>query len=227
MLEGVFGAWLAGTASGALPEAFVRGDDDTPEGIDAWADLDLDLRWSYFARRIRVDELEAAGTPLRNLLGEANTFTGFETAGQCFDNGCMGRYPHEKGALRLRWDGMTPVATFGLGGYDASADGYFSFRVISRSSTFNTGPAQVFFIQLYDGSGASARIRSDDIVSIPHLYPHNNPLEIFQSVRVPLDALYSIEPAFDPSDLDRAELTFDVAGYTRGSVLISDVALGD
>jgi len=228
MLEGVFGAWLAGTSSaGGSLEPFFRGDADTPEGIDAWADEDLDLRWSYMARRQVIDEFEAAGTPLRNLLGEPNSYRSFETSSQCFDNGCGGRYPHEKGAMRLRWDGMTPVATIGLGGLDGSGYGYFSFRVVSRRSTFNSGPDQVFTVRLVDRAGVSAEVRTNRITRIPHLYPHNNPLEMFQSVRVPWSELTAVAPGFDPANLDRAELEFTVASHARGSVMISDFAVSD
>jgi hypothetical protein len=227
MLEGVFGAWLAGTVDGGPLESFLRGDAATPKGIDAWADHDLDLRWSHVARRTRVDEFEGPGTPRSNLLGEDNSYAEFETVGQCYDNDCMGRYPHEKGALRLRWDGMTPIAHIGLGGLDASDYGYFTFRVVSRRSTFNTGTEQVFEVRLVDAGGTTAVVRTDEVTRIPHLYPHNNPLEIFQSVRVPISAFQEAAAGFDPAALEAAELQFTVPSYTLGSVLISDVAVGD
>ncbi len=227
MLEGVYGAWLAGTVGGGALETFLRGDAETPEGIDAWADHDLDLRWSHVARRMRIDEFEGSAAPDENLLGEMNSYAEFETVGQCYDNECRGRYVHEKGALRLRWDGMTPIARIGLGRLDASGYGYFTFRVLSRRSTFNTGTDQIFDVRLVDAGGTSATVRTDAVTSIPHLYPHNNPLEIFQSVRVPMSAFAGASPGFDPGALEAAELEFSVPTHTRGSVLISDVAVGD
>ncbi len=228
MLEGVLGAWLAGTVRGPSPEPFVRADAPTPEGIEAWADAALDLRWSYVARRVLVDDLEGAGSPGTNRLGGSNTFVAYETSSRCYDNACGGSYPHEKGAMRFRWDGGTPVASWGLAGLDASGYGYLSFRVVSRPSTFNSGVTdQAFVIRAIDGAGVSAEVLSSDFVRVPHLYDARNPLEILQTVRVPLAAFEAASPGLDVSSLDRAELEMTAPGHTRGSVLVSDVTLGE
>ncbi|HJK92779.1 MAG TPA: hypothetical protein RMH26_18760, partial [Polyangiaceae bacterium LLY-WYZ-15_(1-7)] len=229
MLEGVFGAWLAGTVpTGALPEAFVRADAPTPEGIDAWAGTPLDLRWTYAAERLRVDDLEGPGTPGTNRLGEANAFSGWSTAERCFDNACGSRYPHERGAMILSWDGGGPVASFGLGGADGSGWDTVSMRVVSRRSVFNSGAdEQVFRVILEDAAGRRAAVRTSDVTTVPHLYPHNDPLEIFQTVRVPFASFLAATPGLDRSRLGAVEVRMDVGGYRRGSVLLTDVALAN
>ncbi|MEM9071456.1 MAG: HYR domain-containing protein [Myxococcota bacterium] len=216
-LEGSFGSWLAATVEGAEVEAFMRAEESVPEGIDAWADRSLDWRWSYHAERLRVDEYEGAGTPGTNLLGGDNRYEGFETASQCFDNDCGNRYPHEKGAILLSWDGATSTATWDLEGTDASEWPYVSFRVVSRRSALNSGASeQVFGVRVVDGAGMNRLVSSSDFAFVPHLYPARDPLEIFQTVRVPLDAF-----GVDPSSLTR----FEIEMMGVGSVLITDVAL--
>ncbi len=214
-LEGAFGTWLSATVGGAEVEPYMRAEASVPEGIDAWADTALDWRWSYHAERLRVDELEGDGTPDVSLLGAPNTFTDFEAAFQCFDNDCGNRYPHEKGAMLFRWDGTAPVASFGVSG-DTSAWPYVTFRVVSRRSSFNSGIDETVLGVRVVADGMSATLSSSDYTVIPHLYPANDPLEIFQTVRVPL-----ADYGFDTS----AITAIDVEMSGTGSVLVSDVAL--
>lgn len=214
-MEGVFGTWLAATVGGAGVEPYVRAEAGVPEGIDAWAGTALDWRWSYHAERLRVAELEIAGAPDTNLLGEPNEFTDFETASQCFDNDCGNRYPHEKGAMLLSWDGTTPIASFGVSG-DTGDWSHVTFRVVSRRSTFNAGVDHTVFGVRVHAGGESAVISSIDYTLVPHLYPARDPLEIFQTVRIPL-----MDYGFDTS----AITAIDVEMSGTGSVLLSDVAL--
>lgn len=214
-MEGVFGTWLAATVGGVEVERYMRAEAPVPEGIDAWAGTSLDWRWSYHAERLRVAELEIASAPDVNLLGEPNEFTDFETASQCFDNDCGNRYPHEKGAMLLSWDGTTPVASFGVSG-DTSAWPYVTFRVVSRRSSFNAGVDHtVFDVRVHAGRETGV-ISSIDYTLVPHLYPARDPLEIFQTVRVPL-----ADYGFDTTAITAIEV--EMAG--TGSVLLSDVAL--
>jgi hypothetical protein len=229
MLETALSSWFQSTIRDWPVEPFVRADSGVPPGIDAWAGRALDLRWSYSSpSRVQIDEFNASGTPGRNLLGGANTFAGWYMYNQCFENGCDTRFDHDKGAIKLLWDGMTPIATLGLATLDASAYDTFSFRVVSRYSTLNTGRTeQEFTMRLRDGSGHQAEMLLSEIRRIEHLYSGNLALEVLQTVRIPWSTVREIEPAFDVSSLSAFEVEMTVAGNTRGSVLVTDVEIAD
>ena len=113
--------------------------------------------------------------------------------------------------MLLSWDG-TPVASFGVSG-ETSGWPYVTFRVVSRRSSFNSGITETAFGVRVHAGGSSEVISS---TLVPHLYPALDPLEIFQTVRVPLT-----DYGFDTSAITAIDVEMD----GRGSVLISDVAL--
>lgn len=223
-LEGIYGSWLQATLFGAEVEPFVRNEDDPPGSVRAWAGRALDWRWSYAAARDEVDIFEGAMTPDVNLFGGANDFDGYDRASRCFDNDCSRWYPHEKGAVRLDWSSVGPSASFGLGaGYDASSRAVVSLRVVSRRSSLNDGEEQRFTVRVRDASGASSGVRSQAHGYLPHLYDAFEPLEIFQTLRVPLSAFEGV----DLTQLTSLEIEMSAASHDTGSVLLSDVAFGD
>jgi hypothetical protein len=228
MLEGVLGAWLRATVAGAEHEAFVRSDAGVPEGIDAWADTPLDLRFSYSAGSRSIVDDFADSSVATNTLGESNTFdASFHVARQCRENGCDTRFDHDKNALFLSWDGTgSPVATIGLGSLDASAYGFLSFRMVSRRSTFNDGrTVQDFFIRVADGGGAETTMLLTEVRGVPHLYPANAPHEILQTVRIPLSTLTAA--GLDVSALARLQIAVPAPDRTTGSFLMTDIELAE
>ena len=229
MLEATEGAWFNGTLGGGPLDEFVRAEGATPTSIDLWAEEDLDLRWSYSAPdRTLVDEFEGAGTPDTNLLGGANTFTGFYGSGRCYQNDCGSAFNHAKAAAYLTWDySAVASAMFDLGGLDASAYGTMSFRTVSRTHSWNTGlEVQNFGVRLTDGDGDSAEIEVADVQTIPHLYSADDVREILQTVRVPLARLTASNPDLDLAALELFEIYASVdAG--RGSILVTDVELAE
>jgi len=229
MLEATEGAWFNGTLGGGPLDPYCRAEGTTPTSIDAWAGMDLDLRWSYSAEdRTLVDEFEGAGTPNTNLLGNPNTFTGFSSYGRCYETACDSSFIHHKGAAYLTWDySATASAAFDLGGLDATGYAYLSFRTVSRNHSWNTGLAeQNFGVRLSDGDGDAAEIEVADVQAIPHLYGADDVREVLQTVRVPLAELVVLNPDLDLDALDLFELYFSVdAG--RGAILVTDIELAD
>lgn len=229
MLEGVLGSWIRATAGGAGFEPFVRAEGRVPEGIDAWADTALDLRWAHAAAdRVPIDDFSSASAPATNLLGESNTFSSdFYVARACFANGCESRFEHDEHALLLSWDGTgMPVARFGLGGLDGTGHGYLSFRVASRRSTFNSGrDIQDFWLRVMDGAGGSSELLVSEVQRIPHLYPANAPLEVLSTVRVPLERFAA--DGVDTGALERIEIEVPAPDRDTGSFLITDIELAD
>jgi hypothetical protein len=229
MLEATEGAWFNGTLGGGPLDAFLRAEGSTPTAIDAWAAADIDLRWSYSAPdRQLVDEFEGSGTPNTNLLGNPNTFTGFTGYGRCVATACGGQFLHDKAAVYLTWDyAAIATAAFDLGGLDATGWGALSFRVVSRTQSFNSGLAeQNFGVRLADGDGDTAEIDAADVQTIPHLYSAWDVREVLQTVRVPLAEMVALNPDLDLASLDRAELYFSVDGG-RGSILVTDLELAE
>jgi hypothetical protein len=227
MLETVLGSWMNGTLKEDPIEPFMRMESDTPQGIDAWARLDLDLRWSWSsAMRVPVDEFESAGAPATNLLGQPNTFNGYETVEACTGGVCGMFFPHAKSVVRLSWMGMTPIARIGLGSLATTGHTALSIRAVSRRSTFNMGlTEQDFAIRVTDGAGATAELLLSEIGRLPHLYVSSNPVEHLSTIRVPFSVLTEVNPAFDPATLSALELEMTTAGHTTGSIYITDVEL--
>ncbi|MBI5500835.1 MAG: HYR domain-containing protein [Deltaproteobacteria bacterium] len=228
MLEATLAAWFDGTlAPGGELEPFLRADGETPLGIEAWANSDLDLRWSHAASvRTAIDDFSGAGAPAVNLLGRPNTFSGYSTSRSCSQNGCDTSFDHPHDAMFLSWDGGTPVASWDLGGLDATGAAGFSFRMVSRRSTLNDGIVeQLFLVRLVDGDGTTVEFPLTDVRRVPHLYTSNDVKEMLQTVRVPLPALAAFTPGFDLGGLGRFELEMTAAGHTRGSVLVTDLEL--
>jgi hypothetical protein len=228
MLDPVLAAWFDATlVPGATLEPFLRADGDTPRGIDTLAGADLDLRWSHAAEeRLTIDDLSGAGAPAVNLLGEANSQTGFSTSRACYENGCDASFDHPHDALLLSWDGAAGTATWGLGTLDASTRTALSFRVVSRSSTLNDGlTEQEFAVRLVDADGTVVEFPVSTVRRVPHLYAAEQRYEVLQTVRVPLGPLASWTPGFDPAGLARFELSTGLAGHTRGSFLVTDLEL--
>ena len=226
MLEAVLGSWLRGTIGGAGYEPFLRGEGGVPEGIDAWADTALDLRFSYSAAtRSPIDDFADAdlGT---NSLGHPNTFTAdFYVARQCFENDCDTRFDHQKNALFLSWDGTgMPRASIALADLDAAPHGYISFRMTSRRSLFNDGrEVQDFWLRVADASGTETRLLLSDVQPVPHLYPANRPLELLQTVRIPVELL--AEAGLDPTSLATLDVEVPAPDRTTGSFLLTDLEL--
>jgi hypothetical protein len=226
MLEGVLGSWLRSTMGGADYEPFFRGEGGVPEGIEAWADTALDLRFSYSAAtRSAIDDFgdSSLGT---NSLGQPNTFTSdFYVARQCYENDCDPRFEHRKNALFLSWDGTAmPNATIGLGDLDAVPHGWLSFRMSSRRSLFNDGRlVQDFWLRITDAAGAETMMLLSDVQPVPHLYPANRPLELLQTVRIPVDALAAA--GVDPTSLATLQIEVPAPDRATGSFLIADVEL--
>jgi hypothetical protein len=229
MLEATEGAWFNGTLGGGPLDEFVRAEGETPTSIDQWAEEDLDLRWSYSApERMLVDEFEGVGTPNTNLLGNPNTFTGFAAFGRCYRTACGSHFIHYKGAIGLTWnpDGSATAAV-DLGGLDASAYDYVSFRVVSRTDSWNDGvEAQSFGVRLADGEGDTAEVEVADVQTIPHLYSADDVREVLQTVRVPLADLLATNPDLDLAALDRFELYFPIDG-AQGAILVTDIELAE
>jgi len=227
MLEATEGAWFNATLGSSIMDPFIRAEGDVPAAIDAWAGVDLDLRWSYSSPdRLIVDDFESASAPDVNALGGANSFAGFVEYRACYENGCDTVFDHQKDALYLRWDyASAPSAALGLGGEDATGWAYLSFRVVSRWSTWNTDHTeQNFWMRLADDDGDAAEFLTADVQTVPHLYPTYDPREILQTVRIPLADLAAQNPDLDLDALASFELAFDYGG-DRGSVLVTDVEL--
>lgn len=226
MLEATLGSWFGSTLAGEPTEAFVRGEVPSPSSFDAWAQDELELRWSYSSPdRVTIDDFTGAGTPGTNDLGGANSFTGFFEWEICAGSSCTVAYPHLRNTLRILWeqDDMA-LARLELAGYDATDAGYLSFRVVSRRSTFNTGLLeQDFLIRVSDTSGQAAEFPLSEIKTLNHLYPSSfAQLEILETVRIPIERLLDFQPMLDVSSLEALE--FEAPLLDRnGTVNVTDL----
>ena len=228
MLEGVLGSWFWTTlGTDDEPEAFVRADAPSPSAFDVWAEAPLELRWSYSSGdRVLVDDFSDPGAPAINALGETNTFENWYEFGACFANACDPFFLHQRNVVRLLWEqGHAPLATFWLGGYDTSDYDTLSFRVVSRRSTLNEGlDEQDFVVRVTDTNGGEVELALSEIDPLAHLYPHSNPYEVMETVRLPLAEL-----ATRGVDLDTIEsLQLEMTALDRsGSVIVADIELAD
>jgi len=236
-LEAILGSYMTSLLAPAPStiEPFMRARGTTPTAIDAWAGYDVDLRWSHASEsRILVDDFEGAGAPATNLLGRANTITGFSVGRACVQNACDADFDHDKGALFLSWSAGTPSAAMSLGALDASGYAEISLRVAQRISTLNpTGADQNFRIVVSDTAGHSAAILARDVQRV--WYPvtattcggSRPPREVLHTIRVPTTTLTALTPALDLRSLASITLEANVAGYAMGSVLVTDVELAN
>lgn len=225
-LEALLGSWFEQTlAQVGTPEPFMQAVQPSPSAFDAWAESDLEMRWSYSGGpRVLVDDFQAQNAPLQNALGGTNTFTDWFLFEACFEQNCDPFFNHVKRVARLLWQvPAEPLAVFGLEGYDASAQSALSMRVVSRRSSLNQGLQENdFFVRLRDGSGNVAEILLSDAKTLAHLYPHSDPIEVLETFTLSLDWFVEAEPALDLSDL--AALEFDMtATGASGSVIVSDI----
>jgi len=227
MLETTLGAWFGATLFDKDLESWITANDDTPTAIDAWANVDLDLRWSYSDDdRTLVDDFDGVGSPDTNDLGEPNALLGVfhDQTQHCFEGECGSRFNHEVFGWKLLWEqGNTPIVNIGLGDYDASAHTYLSFRVVSRRSSLNTGlETQDFKIRLYDSDNDVADFLLSDIKVLNHLYPDHFNYEVLETVRIRLDDLLALNPDLDLTSLDLLEL--EMTALDRdGSVVVTEL----
>ncbi len=231
MLEATLGAWFGATLFDTPLESWITADADTPTAIDAWANYDLDLRWSYSSDvRTLLDDFDGAGSPDTNDFGEANSLSGVwhDLTRHCYEGECVSRFNHEVFDWNLLWEqGNTPVVNIGIGGYDSSARSYLSFRVVSRRSSLNTDlEVQDFRIRLYDSDANVADFVLSDIKILKHLYPDHSVFEVLETVRIGLDDLLAINPDLDLTSLDLLE--FEMTALDRsGSVVVTDFEFTD
>jgi len=231
MLEATLGSWFRSTLMGAPLEPFMTADADPPSSMDAWSGVDLDLRWSYSSSsRLQLDDFDGANAPDTNAFGEANTFTGgfHALSSVCIENGCSTRYLHDITSMRLLWEaGNTPIAHWGLGGFDATPHRVLSFRVVSRQSTLNSGlSVQDFRIRISDTNGEVAAFLLSDYKTLNHQYPANQPWGVLQTVRIPITDLAMLNPNIDPASLDSLE--FEMTALDRsGAVAVTNFEFAD
>lgn len=229
LLEGAVGDWLAATldppGGPAPPAPWLRADAPVPESVDAWAELDLDVRRAYGAAdRILVADGAAAGAPAANGLGAANRFDGFLEAAACDPGGCPGRYAHLRSALSLRWSEPGAVATLGLGGVDARDRDAVVLRMASPGDALNDGrEVWGLRVRLRDGRRRSAEVPLSVAEPVPHLYDAFSPFTLLQSVRLPLASFAAVDPGLDLSRLAAIELVFDDAPPDGGALVVTDV----
>lgn len=227
MLAATLGSWFGTTMQDEATEAFVRAERPSPTAFDAWTQSTLDLRWSYSSTdRVTLDDLTGPGTPGTNDLGGANTFSDWFLWQVCQAAGCDAAYPHLRNSARLLWEqGHVPLARFELQGYDASAAGTLSLRVVSRLSTLNNGLVeQDFYLRVVDTAGNQAQLPLSDVKVLRHLYPQTNDAiwEVLETVRVPVERLLEVEPALDLASLEALE--FEMTALDRsGSVIVTDL----
>lgn len=227
MLGATLGSWFGATMQEEDTEAFVRAERPSPTAFDAWAQTELDLRWSYSSTdRVTLDDLTGPGTPSTNDLGGANTLTDWFQWQVCQAGGCDAAYPHLRNSLRLLWEqGHVPLARFELQGHDASTAGTLSFRVVSRLSSLNTGlTEQDFFVRVIDTSGVEAELPLSDVKVLRHLYPQTNDAiwEVLETVRIPVARLLDYAPTLDLGSLEALE--FEMTALDRsGSVIVTDL----
>ncbi len=225
-LEALLGSWFDQTlAQVGAPEPFMQATGPSPSAFDAWAESDLEMRWSYSGGpRVLVDDFRAQNAPLQNALGGTNTFTDWFLFEACFELNCDPFFNHVKRVARLLWQlPAEPLAVFGLDGYDAAAQSALSMRVVSRRSSLNQGLQENdFFVRLRDGSGTVAEVLLSDAKTLAHLYPHSDPLEVLETFTLPLEWFVGAEPALDLSDLEALEFDMTATGAS-GSVIVSDI----
>jgi hypothetical protein len=230
MLEGVLGSWFwTSLGEESEPEPFVRADAPSPTAFDLWADAPLELRWSYSSsNRALIDDFSAAGAPAINALGEVNTFENWYLFEACFANACDPYFLHERNVVRLLWEqGNVPLATFWLGGYDTGDFGTLSFRVVSRRSTLNDGlDTQDFVVRLRDTGGNEVSFLLSEWKTLSHLYPHSNPVEVLETVRLTLPEIAALEPTLDLGALESLQLEMTALDRS-GSVIVADIELAD
>jgi hypothetical protein len=227
MLGATLGSWFGATLQEEATEAFVRAERPSPTAFDAWTQSDLDLRWSYAStERATLDDFTGPETPAGNDVGGANTFTDWFVWQVCAAAGCDDAYPHLRSSLRLLWEqGHVPLARFDLQGYDATAAGTLSFRVVSRLSSLNTGLVeQDFLVRVIDSAGNRAELPLSDVKILRHLYPQTNAelLEILETVRIPVGRLLEYEPVLDLGSLEALELEMTALDRS-GSVIVTDL----
>ncbi len=230
MLEGVLGSWFWTTlATEDDPEPFVRADAPSPSVFDIWADAPLELRWSYSSpSRVLIDDFSGPNAPTTNALGEVNTFESWYLFESCFGTACDPYFLHPRNVVRLLWEqGNVPLATISLGAFDASDFAALSFRVVSRRSTLNDGlEEQDFLVRLVDTDGDEVVFPVSDIKTLAHLYPHADPYEVLETVRVPLPALAADQPALDLTSLQSLQLEMTALDRS-GSVIVADIELAN
>lgn len=226
VLEALLGSWFNQTlAQVGTPELFMQATQPSPSAFDAWAESDLEMRWSYSGGpRVLVDDFRGQNAPLVNALGGTNTFTDWFLFEACFELNCDPFFNHVKRVARLLWQlPAEPLGVFGLEGYDAAAQSALSLRVVSRRSSLNQGLEENdFFVRLRDGSGNVAEVLLSDAKTLAHLYPHSNPIEVLETFTLPLDWFLDAEPALDLSDLEALEFDMTATG-SSGSVIVSDI----
>ena len=225
-LEALLGSWFGQTlAEEGTPEPFMQATAPSPTAFDAWAEADLEMRWSYSGGpRVLIDDFTAVGAPMLNALGGTNTFDDWFLFEACFEQGCDPFFNHTKRVARLLWQlPSEPMATFGLQGYDASGHQAITMRVVSRRSTLNQGlDENDFFVRLRDASGNVGEILLSDAKPLNHLYPHSDPLEVLETFHLPLAWFVEAEPGLDLSDLESLEFDMTATGQD-GSVIVSDL----
>ena len=228
MLEATLGSWFGATLNPAEEfEPFMRSEAPTPSSINAWARTELDLRWAYRSSTHRlIDDFEGPDRPERNRLGERNNYSGFTEADGCTGSTCSSAFAHPtKGAVRLRWLGEGAMSRFNTG--DLATEGYraLSFRIASRNDSRNSGIAvQSFIVEATDGAGEVASIRNAELIRVPHLYYTRIVRELLQTtVRLPLDRLAQVNPAFDASTI--RSLSIRIPDRDRGAFYVSDIEL--
>lgn len=226
-LENVIGDWFKGTLGSGGLAPYLNADGAVPESINAWSGYDLDLRISFSsAQRWLIDDFSGPATPDINGLGEMNSFADYSALRDCTADGCGSAFLHQLDALLLSWNGSRPLATFELGGLDASEAEVLSFRLTSRWSRLNEGiERQDFLIRVVDNAGATAELPLSRLQRVPHLYQTSVIREVLQTVRVPLTLLEELEPSLDVGDLARLELEMTAAGHGQGSILLSELEL--
>ena len=226
----MLGAWFERTLLQPEPlEPFMQATAPGPAAFDAWAEQDLEMRWSYASpNRVIVDDFEAGNAPAINSLGGANTFTDWFLSEVCFELDCDPYFRHVKNVARLLWQlPADPVATFELLDYDASTHEALTMRVVSRRSSLNTGLEENdFFVRLRDVDGVEAQLRISDAKTLHHLYPHPDPLEVLETFSLPLAWFTEEEAALDLSALAALEFSMAATG-TDGSVIVSDITFTD
>ena len=100
-----------------------------------------------------------------------------------------------------------------------------SFRIASANDSRNSGiTEQRFDVIATDAEGRMAAISNADLIRVPHLYYSRRPLELLQTVRMPLSRLMQANPEFDPATISSLSVRFS-GGADEGAAFISDVEL--
>ncbi|HJL14744.1 MAG TPA: HYR domain-containing protein [Sandaracinaceae bacterium LLY-WYZ-13_1] len=226
MLEVVLSDWVRATTAPARLPAYVRAEADTPALVDAWADRDLDLRWSYAAaERLAVDDFTDAAAPDVNRLGEPNVFEGMIASVTCTGR-CARNWSHLTGAARPAWQTAPGRVAWTTVDVDASAYDVLSMRFASRIATINDGLSEHDFrVRLVDTAGTAADVLLSSAGRLPHRYPSRAEQEVLNTVRVPLGSFLVDAPGLDLEHLAAVELLFGTPGNDEGSIWVADVDL--